>query len=156
MIIDGAWHTAMIPEVAPELDFGVSPMPYGPNGSEGATQLTASTLFIPSNAKHPEEAAEFMGYLLSSEGALAFAKALANLPSRISLADDPSMRGDEKFGVFLDSLKAGDKIGAFASAPYANQYSVDLGSAFENVNAGTATSDEAMADVAQKAQSYDR
>lgn len=156
MIIDGAWHVAMIPQVAPDLDFDVAPMPYGPQGQEGSTQLTASTLFIPSNAKHPQEAATFMGYLLGKEGALAFAKALSNLPSRVSLADDASMRKDPKFAAFLDSLKAGDKIKAFASAPYANQYSVDLTSAFDNINAGTMTPEEAMADVAQKAQSYDR
>ncbi len=156
MIIDGAWHTSMIPEVVPELEYGVGPVPHGPNGEPGSTQLTASTLFIPSNAKNPQEAADFMGYLCSSEGALAFAKALANLPSRISLADDPSMREDEKFAVFLDSLKEGDKISAFASAPYANQYSVDLNAAFDNINSDIATPEEAMSDLTSKAESYDR
>ncbi|HEY6738630.1 MAG TPA: ABC transporter substrate-binding protein, partial [Actinopolymorphaceae bacterium] len=92
MVTDGEWMSAFIKEYAPDLNWGVAPIPYPDEKPEleKTTQLSSSTLFIPRNSRHKEEAWTFMKYLLDKKAMLRFTHTLANIPSRKSLLDDPT------------------------------------------------------------------
>ncbi|MBN9344659.1 MAG: ABC transporter substrate-binding protein [Devosia sp.] len=153
MVIDGEWRAANIPATAPDLDWGVTAIPYASTDLEDVTQLTASTLFIPANARHKEAAAKFLAYLVSDEGMTAFTMALGNLPSRTSLLDTDAFADIDQFDVWMDALKS-PNVFALSSAPYSAEYSADLGTAFGDVILGSTTPQEAMQTVLDNSSNY--
>ncbi|MFZ2964653.1 MAG: extracellular solute-binding protein, partial [Rhodoglobus sp.] len=153
MVIDGEWRALNIPNTAPDLDWGVTSIPYVTTDLEDTTQLTASTLFIPANSKHKEAAATFLAYLVSDEGMTAFSLALGNLPSRTSLLDSAAYDGIENFSVWLDALKS-DNVFALSSKPYAAEYSTDLGVAFDEVIRGANSPQDALDAVLNRSSGY--
>lgn len=153
MVIDGEWRAVNIPATAPDLDWGVTSIPYVTPDLAETTQLTASTLFIPANSQHKDEAAAFLAYLVGEDGMTAFSLALGNLPSRLDLLDSSAYDGIPQFSVWLDALKS-DKVHALSSAPYSAEYSTDLGTAFDDILRGAATPQAAMDKVLQSAAGY--
>jgi multiple sugar transport system substrate-binding protein len=155
MVIDGEWQPVNIPKTAPSLNWGVAniPVPAADPNLTGTTQLTASTLFIPANAKHKKEAFEFMKYLTGDKGMAQFTKALGNLPARTSLVDSSTYASIPQFSVWLQNLKS-PNVHALASRPYSQQYATDLADAFKSVLDGSASPQTAMASVAGKAKDY--
>lgn len=153
MVIDGEWRAVNIPSAAPDLDWGVTSIPYVSAALADTTQLTVSTLFIPANSNHKEAAGKFLAYLVSDEGATAFSLALGNLPAKLSLVGSSAYNDIPQFSVWLDALAA-DNVYALSSAPYSAEYSTDLGLAFEEVIAGTATPADAMQKVANNSSNY--
>jgi multiple sugar transport system substrate-binding protein len=154
-IIDGEWQSVSIKKFAPNLEWGVAPLPYPaaqPNLA-GTTQVTTSTLFIPRNAKHPKEAWEFMKYLLAKDAMTRFSLALGNLPARTSLLDDPQYKSLPQFDAWLGALKSANAK-SLASSPWAAQYSSDLAQAFDDIAQQRKTPNDGLAGVAQKAKSY--
>ncbi|MEU6788325.1 ABC transporter substrate-binding protein [Nonomuraea angiospora] len=153
MVIDGEWQAVSIPKNAPGLEWGVSPIPVARPDLDGTTQLTASTLFIPANSKHRQEAAAFLKYLVSESAARELSIALGNLPARTGLAGDPAYAKIANFDAWLAAMKS-PKVRSLSSAPYAAEYATDLESAFDSVARATATPEEAMAKVAGRASGY--
>lgn len=153
MVIDGEWRALNIPTVAPTLDWGVTSIPYVTTAGKNTTQLTASTLFIPTNSKHKEAAGKFISYLAGSKGMTKFSLALGNLPSRTSLLDSSAYNGIKNFSSWLEALKSKNAF-ALSSAPYSAEYSTDLGKAFDEVTRDTATPKDALAAVASNSSNY--
>jgi multiple sugar transport system substrate-binding protein len=154
-VIDGEWQPVMIEQFAPDLDYGVAPLPYPADQPElqGTTEVSTSTLFIPSNAEHKDEAWEFMKFLLGADGMTAFTRALGNLPARTSLLDDPVYDEIPNFDVWLDGLRS-ENAAAIPSVPYIAEYTADLNTAFDDIVNGRATPEEAMEGVASRAAEY--
>lgn len=153
MVIDGEWRAVNIPSTAPDLDWGVTSIPYASEDAADTTQLTVSTLFIPANSQHKEAAAKFLAYLVSDEGATAFSLALGNLPAKLSLVDSAAYDDIPQFSVWLEAL-ASDNVHALSSAPYSAEYSTDLGLAFDSVLTGSSTAMDALQKVADNASNY--
>jgi len=153
MVIDGEWRALSAPVVAPELDWGVTSIPVSSAGLEGVTQVTTSTLFIPANSQHKEEAATFLAYLVGEQGMTDFALALGNLPSRVDLIDSDAFSDIENFDVWLSAL-GGENVFTRSSAPYQAEYTTDLTTAFDEVTRGGSSAADALAGVAERAQSY--
>lgn len=153
MVIDGEWRAVNIPDTAPELDWGVAPIPAASPGLANSTQVTASTLFIPANAQHKPEAAVFLKYLTDSDAMRDFSIALGNLPGRLSLLDDPAYGDIPNFDVWLDALKS-DNAHALASRPYSQEYSTDLAAAFDEVLRDASDPAAALRAVADRSDTY--
>ncbi|MFE4468901.1 ABC transporter substrate-binding protein [Leifsonia sp. NPDC056824] len=154
MVLDGEWQAVNIPQVAPNLHYGVIDLPTADPSLAGTTAVSTSTLFIPSNSKHKAEAAKFLAYMMSDKAMTAFTLALGNLPSKTSLLTDSAYSAIPNFDAWLKPL-GGKNAQAMASQPYSAQYSTDLGTAFDDVVRGVATPEAAMKSVADKASSYD-
>jgi multiple sugar transport system substrate-binding protein len=152
MVIDGEWRANSIATTAPDLDWGVTAIPYATAELAGATQLTASTLFIPANSTHKQAAAKFLAYLVSDKGATAFSLALGNLPAKLSI-DASAYASIPQFSVWLDALK-GKNVFALSSAPYSSEYATDLGVAFDDLLLGTTTPQAALEKVQAKSANY--
>lgn len=153
MVIDGEWRALNIPNTAPDLDWGVTSIPYVTTDLADTTQLTASTLFIPANAKNKEAAGTFLAYLVSDEGMTAFSLALGNLPGKTTLLDSPAYDEIENFSVWLDALKS-DNVFALSSKPYSAEYSTDLGIAFDEIIRGANSPQAAMEAVLERSSGY--
>jgi multiple sugar transport system substrate-binding protein len=156
MYIDGANQVTTIEQLAPDLDYGVAPLPYPEDFPDraGTTEITNSTYFIPANSKHKDEAWEFMKYLLDSEPLSKFTKAISNLPARVSLADSPAYADlPEQYTVFAESLSS-PNLRSIPSDPWTAEYRADLGVVFEAVNNGRTTPDDAMGELDKFAQKY--
>lgn len=152
MVIDGEWRAVNIPSTAPDLEWGVTAIPYASPDLANTTQLTASTLFIPTNAPNKEAAAKFLAYLLSDEGATAFALALGNLPAKLTVGGD-AFDAMPNFSVWLDALNS-ERVFALSSAPYSAEYATDLGAAFDDILLGNATPQAAMEKVLANSANY--
>jgi multiple sugar transport system substrate-binding protein len=155
MVIEGEWRCASIASTAPDFKWGVTEIPVADPSLAGTTQLTTSTLFIPTNSQHKAEAAKFLAFMEGEDGMLPFTHALGNLPSRTSMLDDPIYDDLQNFQPFLDSLKS-DKVHALSSAPGGSEYATDLGSAIDAVNRDKESAEQALSDVASKSASYDQ
>ncbi|HEY9292624.1 MAG TPA: ABC transporter substrate-binding protein [Microlunatus sp.] len=155
MVIDGEWQPAFIKEFAPDLEWGAVPVPYPDDQPELAktTLVSPGTFFIPSNSKHPDEAWEFMKFLVSKESMLGFTKAISNLPSRKSLLADKAYGELENFDVFLDLLSSRNAVSIPSEPSYA-QYTSDLGTADDAITRLAKTPAAAYAQVAKAAESY--
>ncbi|GAB2530340.1 ABC transporter substrate-binding protein [Paramicrobacterium agarici] len=153
MIIDGEWRAASASEVAPDLDWGVTAIPAASPKLENSTQVTSSTLFIPTNSKHKDEAATFLSYLLSPEVMEKFSLTLGNLPARTSLLDSDAYKDLPNFEVWANALTS-PNAQSLASAPYSAEYSTDLGNAFDDVVRGKSTAEKALDYVTSRTKSY--
>ena len=151
MTIDGEWQAQFIREYAPDLEWAAVPLPYldGKPELKGSTEISTSMFFIPSNSRHPEEAWEFLKYLVSREAMLEFAYALANLPARRSLLDNSKFGQIPGFKPWLESLRS-PNLHFFPNAAWAAEYQTELTSAFDKINNLKASPAEAMAEVARK------
>lgn len=155
MTIDGEWQAEFIKEFAPHLKWGVAPLPYpaGQPQLADTSQLTSSTLFIPRNAPHKQQAWEFMKYLLSPKAMVSFTLALANLPSRKSLLNDPAYGKIPQFSAWLNELKS-KNLEIVPSATSYTQYEADLGNAFDAISLLKQTPQAALAAVAKQVKNY--
>jgi multiple sugar transport system substrate-binding protein len=153
MEIDGEWRAASAPVVAPNLQWGVVSIPTAVPGMEDATQVTASTLFIPANSQHKDAAAKFLAYMVGKKAMASFTVALGNLPSRLSLIGDSAYSKLPNFDVWATALKS-PNAKSLSSAPYSAQYSTDLGTAFDQVVRDAATPSDALKQVQSRVSTY--
>ncbi|SFN39944.1 ABC transporter substrate-binding protein [Mycetocola miduiensis] len=154
--IDGANQVTMIEQLAPDLDYGVVPIPHPEAHPEraGTSEITNSTYFIPSNSKHKDEAWEFMKYLLDNEPLGNFTKAISNLPARQSLASDPIYSElPEQYQVFADSLSS-ENLASIPAVPWAAEYRADLKLELDKVNTGQSTPEEVLKALEERAGNY--
>ncbi|HIX14861.1 MAG TPA: sugar ABC transporter substrate-binding protein [Candidatus Hungatella pullicola] len=69
-----------------DFEVGILPFPYVEEGGKYALNTVTNALFIPANAKHPEEAVRFMKYYTSDAGIQEIINS-GRLPSTISMQD---------------------------------------------------------------------
>lgn len=69
-----------------DFELGILPFPYVQEGGKYALNTVTNALFIPANAKHPEEAVRFMKYYTSDAGIEEIIKS-GRLPATISMQD---------------------------------------------------------------------
>lgn len=153
MIIDGEWRAASAAKVAPDFSWGVTAIPAYSAELADSTQVTTSTLFIPANSKHKEEAATFLAYLVSEEPMEKFAVALGNLPGRTSLAGSSAFDHLQDFDVWAAAASS-PNAHSLSSLPYSAEYATDLATAFDEVVRLTATPAEAIATVEERSANY--
>ncbi|NLX42080.1 MAG: ABC transporter substrate-binding protein [Chloroflexi bacterium] len=99
----GDWQLASIAKYAPELEFGVVPMPY-PKGGRSTTLAGGWSLVIPSGAKHPAEAFDFLMYFGGPEEMQFYCTETVKIPTLKALAEDPVYSEDPMHKVFMDLL----------------------------------------------------
>jgi multiple sugar transport system substrate-binding protein len=86
MIIGGWWDIPDIAKYAPNLRYGVVPLP---QHKFRATASFATATVMDKNAKHPKETWEFIKFMTGKEGQLIRCKSGMAGPSRKSVANDP-------------------------------------------------------------------
>jgi len=106
MMVDGEWMTGanFIGLFAPELWYGVGPLPYPAGHPERAgTNVVGGTVaLIPSGVKSQEASGRLLAWMLSPEIVAEEMVANFNLPSSTKAAQDPRFHENEKFAKFVE------------------------------------------------------
>jgi len=101
MMISGPWFIGRLRSEAPDLNFGIAPIPYN---SVPATYGVIDTLVMFSTAQDKDLAWKFLEFLYTPERRLQYTKTLGVLPEMTSIAESPDFAGDPDFAVFLSLL----------------------------------------------------
>lgn len=88
-----------------EFEVGILPFPYVEEGGKYALNTVTNALFIPANAKHPEEAVRFMKYYTSDAGIQEIINS-GRLPSTVSMQD----KVDNQLLIDLLATGMGDNV----------------------------------------------
>ncbi len=94
----GMWVIERYANVAPDLDYGVFPIPNHKETGKGVLHI--DTQFVAQNSKHKKESWEVIKFLTSSEVTLEIAKIRRYLPLFKTAAKDPAFGKDELLQVF--------------------------------------------------------
>jgi multiple sugar transport system substrate-binding protein len=134
-----------------DLDYTISHLPAAPEVKYGTATTGGGNLFLlPTNAKHPEEAAAFIQYMGSKEGSLKWCLPESNLPPIKSAAEDPSFLEQlPEIKPWLDAL-AVDQMVPPTPSPVYPVFVQLMHNAHDQVTYKQQTPEEALAEVAQK------
>lgn len=135
---DGQWQVQFIQQFAPELDYGVFPLPSAVEGQAGVTLVTGSFWVIPVGTEHPEEAWEFLRWLIAPEQSARFCTRLRNIPPLRESLDRPEFQEvlqDDKFAFFVNLIRSG-RTRPMPATPVGQQLNERLTQGLELVYSG--------------------
>jgi multiple sugar transport system substrate-binding protein len=157
MMINGQWNPYWAQEYAPELEYGVGPIPAPKAHPErtGAAWLGGNLFCLPVGAKHPEEAWKLQAWMQTPEAQRLFANEMHGIPNRKSVISEPSLRTGEpwrvQYGKFMD-YATGQYSSHFPVMPIANLYNTSMFDSVDMVTTGQKTAKQAMEDVKVRVQ----
>jgi multiple sugar transport system substrate-binding protein len=151
MTFGGEWTGSFIKKFAPNLNYGIAPLPYDEKHPElkGAASVDTSTFYIPKGAKHPDEAWQFINWFLQPENIAEFDAGIGNLTPVIAAIDSPLFKDAAGFQPFLDGSK-NPNLQSFPASPYMGVYTNEIGVAFGDVLTGKISAEQAAKQVADK------
>ncbi|GID97690.1 ABC transporter substrate-binding protein [Amorphoplanes digitatis] len=101
--VDAEYRLAFLADQAPELSYGVAPLPTTDPARYGGGYVTGNIVGISKNAKNPEAAWALIKYLTTDDKTIVkLANALRNLPTTTAATADPALKVDPAFKTFLD------------------------------------------------------
>ena len=103
MMITGPWMRGQIAEEAPELDYGILPIPAGPDGERGTYGVTDSIIMF-ANSANKDEAWQFMDFLFTEDARAEFTETEGFLPVNAAVAERPFLADDPDLKVFAEVL----------------------------------------------------
>ncbi len=120
MYVDGCWMPDFFQQSAPNLDYGVAPIPYSAKQYADGNTVGTNPVMIPTGSKYPKEAAALLKWFaLNKKLASTYANVIYNIPQLKSelttFTKDP---GTEMFA----KLSMSPNAVAWAPVPYASQY----------------------------------
>jgi multiple sugar transport system substrate-binding protein len=101
--IDAEYRLAFVKDQAPDLKYGVAPIPVSDPAHYGGGYVTGNILGISKNAKNPEAAWELIKYLTTDDQAvIKLSGLLKNIPTTTASIADPGLNADADFKTFID------------------------------------------------------
>ena len=142
MFVDGPWAQGTIDETAPNVQWGVCPIPQVP-GMQRNSVLSAWYYTIFSNTPHPEEAARFVEFMLRPEH---MARGVVTLPARYSAQENARFQS-ERWAPFIEAAQYGSP--ELSSRVYSEIADI-AGDAIQEVLLNVKTAERAAADAAAR------
>ncbi|MBX2977392.1 MAG: ABC transporter substrate-binding protein [Ignavibacteriaceae bacterium] len=136
MAMDGPWSLPRYKDLMKNLNWAFAPLPAGP--AKQATIVGGEYLAIFKQSKHPQEAWEFIKWIISPEAQAQWAMSSGYLPIRRAVAKIPEFQKylseNPNYKVFVDQMEVGQ---AERSIDYGGmQITRYLGEAIEHVTLG--------------------
>jgi multiple sugar transport system substrate-binding protein len=103
-IINGDWYLNVLPEFAPDIEYGLTVIPVPAEGDESATWAGGWSMVIPQGAANPEGAWRFMQYIAGEPGQRTYTTETAHLPTFSSLLEDAELFPDPQHLFFAQTL----------------------------------------------------
>lgn len=150
------WEYNFPEERKPDGPIGIAPFPHPKDRPDlkNSGFVSPRAVFIPKKAQHPDEAWEFIKYLMSVDAQVDFVKNSKVIPTVIPALDDARLRKDEALSTmwdFFERAKSPNLTG-FPNSVYINEYLQALSEETEKVLKGQSTAQDAMNKVAEKIQ----
>ena len=102
-VITAPFLSGQIKKEAPNLNYGVAPIPTGPNGDGGTYGVTDSIVLF-ANSKVKDEAWKFLDFIFTTDQRTAFDKVEGFLPVNAEEAKNPMFANDPDLKVFASLL----------------------------------------------------
>lgn len=135
---------------------GVADFPYPENRPDlkGSGMVSPTALYIPKNAKHKDEAWDFMKFLLSEENQIEYAIKFGSIPVVKSALDNPKLTENEDVKIMWEFYEAAksENLKGFPNSVYINEYLQALSEETEKALKGELTAQQAMDNVKKKIQ----
>lgn len=153
MTIDGEWLPNFIKQYAPNLNYGITSIPYNDEHPElkNVGNINTSVFYIPKGAKHPEQSWTFLKWMTEKSHMSKFDAALGNLPTRKSALEDPAFNDVPGFKEFLNYAKS-DNLHTFPIVPFMNEYMDEIKVQYDAILRGKISMDEALKQIKEKIQ----
>ena len=103
MVIEGSWLIPFMSENYPQVDYGIAPLPMGPQHKR-ANLLFTNAWAASASTKYPEASWELIQYLTSMVAQTRILHSGLALPSLASLAHDPSIQQSSKIKALFEAL----------------------------------------------------
>ncbi|MEK4120172.1 ABC transporter substrate-binding protein [Paenibacillus sp. FSL W8-0919] len=150
------WENWYVDDRGEGKDVGVAPFPYPAANPElkGSGMVSPIAMFIPSKAKHQEEAWKVLQYLLSEDVQIQYSIDFGSIPVLTKALDNPKLTQNEETKVlweYYESAKSPNLKG-FPNSIYINEYLQTLNEETEKALKGQLTAQEAMDNVVNKMQ----
>jgi multiple sugar transport system substrate-binding protein len=148
MMWDGPWSISTLARHAQDLDYGVAPLPAGPDGHRGAG-MGGFGLTIANGSRNVDAAWEFVKWLtVNTSNNAEFAYITGNIPANLEAAQDPRFTDDPHFAGILENMQ-------FATIrPQVNGYASMEGNAsipvLQMFLSGERTAEQALAEAEAK------
>jgi ABC-type glycerol-3-phosphate transport system substrate-binding protein len=155
MIAEGEWQATFIPKYAPDLDWGVAPIPTADGCQPLAYGGPCVVDCIPRGCRNPEAAWEYMKWFYSPRAdggpspASDYDYAIHNIPCLYRDAKQDRFYNDPKFRVFVDVLMT-RKIVSLPITPLAQYFFDEIERQREKVVFGELTSRQALQQIQDK------
>lgn len=101
MVISGPWFVNRLRIEAPELSFGVAPLPYN---TTPATYGVMDAITLLRTSRNKDLAWKFLRFLYEPQRRMTYAQELGVLPELKAVAADPAFAEDPQLSIFLDLL----------------------------------------------------
>ena len=157
MMVNGEWNPYWLSRYAPQVEYGVAPLPPPADFPEnaGMTWIGGNIFCIPTECRHKKEVWEFLAWTQSREAQVLFAHAMNNVPNQKSVLHAPELRQGapfrKRYGVFLDMAEQG-KSGYFPPLSVSNLYANQLTNAIDGVLFGQKNPEQALREVRERVQ----
>jgi multiple sugar transport system substrate-binding protein len=105
--VDGSFRLGTIAANAPDLNFGVAPLPVGPTGTKatyGSFWTHGLTQKAASDPKRMEAAVKFLKFITTNEAMKLWVDKVGELPARLEAASDPDLLANPQLGAFAEQL----------------------------------------------------
>lgn len=133
--IDGTWFYKMAKDAG--INFGLTLIPaYESQGDQTYSALDTSNFYIPSTAKNPDGAWDFLKYITIGDGAKMFITLKGDLPAVKSLLEDPDVAStSDAYDVYLKVLSDSTLV-SMPTLLDSSTFSTALNSAIDSVMLG--------------------
>jgi multiple sugar transport system substrate-binding protein len=150
MMVEGEWQPTFIKKFAPNLRYGVAPIPYPAAHSErkGTALVYGTVVGIPSNVKDVDRVWKMLAWMEKPENLTDIMLNNGNLPTSKQGLVDARFREDPNFAVFMDLMNSPNATGPVYT-PIQSEMSEKLGMIEENVNKGQVSDIKAELESAQ-------
>jgi len=153
MTIDGEWLPTFIKQYAPNLNYGIAPIPYDENNPslKNPGNVTTSVFYIPKGVKNPDASWKFLKWLTEPAQMAQFTAAIGNLPTRTSALSDPVYADVPGFKEFL-GYSTSPNLQSFPATPFSNEYMTEFSVQYNAILRGEVSLDEGLSKVKKKIQ----
>lgn len=151
--IEGEWFPTFIAEYAPDLNWGVAPLPSVEGNEENNDAfLQCGMLVIPEASKNKEAAYAFIEWLTSDECQVELCAQKGNLPATHSGLENESLFEQNPSLEPFAELANQENVRALPSVPFMGQYQNELSAVEEQMYNGDYTPQEALDKVTESIQ----
>jgi multiple sugar transport system substrate-binding protein len=157
--VDGMWRLIDLEKYAPDLDYGVMPLPYPEgDGKPNATWTNGNYNIIPAGAKHPEEAWEFILWLTGYDNEEWASKMLTKggwIPASPKITEQPAYQAymeEVPYRKEFVNIFSSKNIQITPVIPVQQYYWDRIAAAEEAVMTGQKSPEEALADVQEEVE----
>ncbi len=150
---DGQWQLAFVQKHAPDMEYGLIPFVSGVEGKKSMSAVTGSFWVIPTGCKHPDQAWEFLSWLIAAPQSARFAAELCNIPPTRAALEDTGYEKvrNSRMKIFIDFILEG-RVRPLPALPVGQYFYNEFNNISEAICAGQVSAEEGLQQLDERLQ----